>query len=357
MLHNVKTICTRTVQNKISMVQPTLHQPPSAIYRKTLASAIDPSLNMMRPFGNKGGELETRAVVRGPTFDKLCVYISSHGGCNLGCKQCHLTQNKQTSMKPSTMQDYVQQCNDMFVQFPKLRSYSANKITRITAEFMARGEPLENRVVRNEWNQLYMALHKTFDEHRQLSFPQVTSDAFKCHISTLMPHSFRNKSLVETFMPYGSSPASWPVIYYSAWFLRPEIQREWMPNALPVSVALDKLSEYQQEMHRRTGSSEMGQSKVLLHRAFLDGLNDSPQEMQDLVDLMKAKNVVARINSLRYSPPENEPNKQQETPDPRRSQCLMFLKINNPGGFKEIERAGEDVRASCGVFMPPLPRF
>jgi hypothetical protein len=58
--------------------------------------------------------------------------------------------------------------------------------------------------------------------------------------------------------------------------------------------------------------------------------------------------VQARINTLRFSRPDNLQH--NETPDPKRSSLLHYLNANNPMGLKEIGRAGEDVAASCGVF-------
>jgi hypothetical protein len=73
-----------------------------------LKSELDASINEKKRFGE--GYLETRAVVRdGDKLlgNKLCVYVSSHNGCNMGCQQCWLSQEGLTSMKPVSTKEYV----------------------------------------------------------------------------------------------------------------------------------------------------------------------------------------------------------------------------------------------------------
>jgi adenine C2-methylase RlmN of 23S rRNA A2503 and tRNA A37 len=152
-----------------------------------------------------------------------------------------------------------------------------------------------------------------------------------------------------------NNPESWPVFYYSAWYYNPLVQQHLMPSAMPVDRGLEVLAGYQEEVRKRTGDRGVASSKVLLHRVFVDGMNDSQQELESLVGTMGRLGLVARINSLRFSKPPGHPY--GETPEPRRSACLTFLKQNNPGGFKEIERAGHDVSASCGVFLGPRVLF
>ncbi len=64
---------------------------------RRLVSTLDPSRNLVIPFGR--GALESRLVIRGTAREKLCIYVSSQAGCNMGCGECHLTATGQTSMR------------------------------------------------------------------------------------------------------------------------------------------------------------------------------------------------------------------------------------------------------------------
>jgi adenine C2-methylase RlmN of 23S rRNA A2503 and tRNA A37 len=220
-------------------------------------------------------------------------------------------------------------------------------IRRVNIEFMARGEPLANPHVLKHWSQIHDAIAGSV--HTRPWFP--APKQVKYHISTIMPDTFAKRSLVETFLH--TERECWPTIYYSAWSIDPNFKRRWMPRALPVSIALSKLVEYQRTIAERTGDVSYAETKVRIHGAYVHEQNDSLSDVQHLVDAMQQLKLVARFNVIRYNPPTVGPFAQfKEASEERRRALVDWLRVNNVGGVKEIDRVGQDVYASCGTFIP-----
>ena len=77
----------------------------------------------------------------------MCVYVSSHVGCNMGCGQCHLTATGQTRMELAKPTDFAEQARQVVAEAgPRLPL-----VERVNVEFMARGEPMANPYVQHRW--------------------------------------------------------------------------------------------------------------------------------------------------------------------------------------------------------------
>lgn len=68
------------------------------------------------------------------------------------CKMCYLTQNGNTSFDHVDIPNYTKQITTVLDFYQKNRIQTAN---RCNINFMARGEPLANKFVINQYPQLY----------------------------------------------------------------------------------------------------------------------------------------------------------------------------------------------------------
>lgn len=272
-------------------------------------SNLDASVNFVLPTLD-GGAFEARYVRRAP--DYFCCYLSSHTGCNKGCKFCHLTAMKQTMMKPAKYEDLWDQV------FRVMHHYTSQpKAKRVHINFMARGEALDNEFIHGSaLSQLSMVFTAAGLTPRY-------------NISTIMP-----KSVSGIDMGYRFSPVS-PVIYYSLWSINKGWRQEWMPGAMEPDKAMEMLSEYQ----KATGAL------VKLHGAFIKDGNDGIASLPVQFLQKWADKFHFEFNVVRYNP-YSEAFGQEADLDPI-VQRLRYAGVTT----KVIDRVGEDVAASCGTFL------
>ena len=104
---------------------------------QVLRSAMDRSVNFVRPAPD-GGMFEARFVAR--SDDYAIAYLSSHSGCRLACRFCHLTQTGQTMFAPASHWDLIGQLMRVLQHMDEREI----RPPRLHVNFMARGEPLAN---------------------------------------------------------------------------------------------------------------------------------------------------------------------------------------------------------------------
>src|SRR5437764_5443066 len=108
-------------------------------------SEQDASVNWDRPADV--GRLEARYVRRCP--DYFVVYLSSQTGCAQGCRMCHLTATGQTRLRDATLGEMIEQARTVLDHYR--REVAPARFVHFN--FMARGEPLANRVLLAEADQ------------------------------------------------------------------------------------------------------------------------------------------------------------------------------------------------------------
>jgi 23S rRNA (adenine2503-C2)-methyltransferase len=287
---------------------------------KKLKSVIDSSKNWIIPYGK--GNLECRFVQRDPSY--FISYVSSHSGCNMGCKFCHLTQLNQTSFKHTTLDGYKYQVKQVIDHYNK---HGDNQSTRMNVNFMARGEPLANKIVVNKYDELYD------------TFKDMTDLEVKPNISTIMPYTVKDRTLSSIFK---DRPA---YLYYSLYSLNKQFRDHWMPNALPYITALDKLKEYQEDSN----------NIITFHMAFIKDNNDDIVQVKEMADIIKSYDFNAKFNLVRYNPHTNsnstEATNLDDIFDVMSDVLITPKKKISHKDSRIIDRIGYDVKASCGMFV------
>lgn len=189
---------------------------------KVLNSQIDRSVNFVEE--QLVGFLESRFVRK--CDDYFIAYLSSQTGCNRGCTFCHLTATGQTSFVDSSHNDFQAQAIQIFKHYRK----EEKPAKYMHYNFMARGEPLANKILLSSGDELLSKLGQIAKEE---GLPA------KFNISTIMPLTLK-KSLNDVFHYVN------PTIYYSLYSTNQTWRDKWMPAALPVEESVIRLKEYQE---------------------------------------------------------------------------------------------------------------
>jgi 23S rRNA (adenine2503-C2)-methyltransferase len=288
--------------------------------QKIFRSALDKSVNWS--YSKNKGHLETRYVRRKTEY--IAAYVSSHNGCTMGCKMCFLTQLNQNWFSHTKPEEFKLQFDQILDYYD---SNNEERATRVNLNFMARGEPLANKYVLNNYPELYQ-MFKTRAEQSKLEL--------KSNVSTIMPHTVRDRKLSDIFC--GNTE-----IYYSLYSIRDDFRKEWLPNAIHYREALDKLLEFQQ----------VTSQPITFHWTFIKGKNDSIEEVEELVKVVKPYNFFGKFNIVRYNAPPGLEDT-EEPSDEKLNRLLNILReavIPSSSISKVVPRVGKDVHASCGMFF------
>jgi 23S rRNA (adenine2503-C2)-methyltransferase len=293
---------------------------------KVLASTEDRSVNFVEE--QLVGFLESRFVRK--CDDYFICYLSSQTGCNRGCTFCHLTATGQTSFEDSTHNDFMSQALQVIHHYRRTllsaRVVGNPRVVpakRMHYNFMARGEPLANRVLLDSGDELLMKLAQLAHD---VKLPA------KFNVSTIMPTTFKG-SLIDVF------PTMAPTLYYSLYSVRPEFRAKWMPGAMPVDEALRRLKEYQ----------DFSKKIVKIHFPFIAGENDSADDVQAMAAALDAVGLLCEFNVVRYNPAS--PAQGTESPEHVIRNNVEILRERLAGKVQVIPRVGFDVKASCGMFV------
>ena len=294
---------------------------------KHLSSVLDSSQNFLLNAGTRG-HLEARYVRR--KLEYISAYVSSHYGCNMGCKFCHLTNmpHEHRNLISAKLPEYNSQLNTIIDYTKAIQTIGIPLPNRVNVNFMARGDVFANSVVVNN----YEKLHSDFKENikRLGNDPQL-----KMNLSSIFPKTIEKRSLVNIL---GNTPNTY--IYYSMYSVRDSFRSYWMPNAIHYDKALQKIKEYQETNGR----------EITFHWAFIEGHND---KMKDVISLAKVidsyKFTLSKFNLVRF----NSPKSIWKEPSEEKLQDLfnVVAQVMVGGKSKIVSRVGQDVAASCGMFI------
>lgn len=283
-----------------------------------LSSSLDHSVNFVRKTDD-GGNFEARFVWRGGRY--ITAYLSSHSGCVKACRFCHLTGDGQTFFSHATLEDYVSQAEIVLAHLNTLPEESRSLIDQVYFSFMARGEPLANRTILKNGDEVLWSLAQVAKKYNLAS---------RFCVSTIFPREMRDFDLSDIF------PAMRPVIYYSLYSLNPDVRKKWVPQALSPDLALDKLAEW----------NSLTLTNYKIHGAIIKDVNDDFATWDDICKRLDDMGQKPTFNLVPYNP---------HGPGVGEPGNIDLVKnIIEDAGF-EINvknRVGFDVKASCGMFVP-----
>lgn len=284
---------------------------------QTLTSVEDQSVNYIYDATNIG-TFEARYVRREDKY--FIIYVSSQSGCDQACRMCHLTSTGQNKYENATLEDFLKQANKVYEHYD-----TQNKAEIVHYNFMARGEALNNKLILEDSALLLSSLGKLAEERNLES---------KFLMSTILPSALGDKSLLDVF------PTIHPEIYYSLYSMNPKFRKKWLAKALGAEKGLDMLKEWQDA----TGKVPK------IHFAFIEGQNDSEQDMVDIANAVNERDLKVNINIVRYNPYSDKYGKEPEECVIQRNFDLLKTLLK-PEQARIVPKVGRDVKASCGMFV------
>lgn len=286
---------------------------------QTLKSHEDASVNFIKSTSD-GGFWEARFVQREPHY--FIVYLSSHTGCNKSCRFCHLTATKQTMMTPASLEDYLEQA-DQVLNYYKSLNKDKNELI-VNFNFMARGEPLANPVI------LYNS-KELFDRLSEKALALGLKPQFM--ISSIIPEDF-NVDLADIF----SDDRAY--LYYSLYSTQERFRKRWLPKAKNCQTSLDMIAEFQSKTGR----------EITLHWAFIAEQNDNIEELNKTMSDVKLRGIKAKFNLVRYNP-----HNERYGYEPEEQHIIQLFNVVQSylphSKSRIVPRVGHDVKASCGMFV------
>lgn len=283
---------------------------------KIIKSKEDASVNFIQNY--EKGFIEARYVNRKNGY--FICYLSSHSGCNKACRFCHLTSTRQNSFEPINLNMYLEQARIVIDYYNSLAEMCREKLVHFN--WMARGEPLSNPTILYNNREL-------LDQLDNIAASNNLKAKYK--ISTIIPKDIPDK-LINLFDDNRID------FYYSIYSIKDSFRKRWLPNALPVFDALCMLKDWQ-NLHEK---------EIILHWAFISGENDSIEDVKELCYLILKMGIKARVNIVRYNPPNEKSGESEFSVIERNFQVIKELLSDKS---KIIPRVGFDVKASCGMFI------
>lgn len=319
------TIGARTVHPMPDTRSANAHSNPEQTARPApvqLTSKVDASVNRVSGHPS-GGLVEARFVQREPRY--FICYVSSHTGCNKGCRFCHLTQTAQTAMTDLTIDEIVDQAEGILKHYDTLIDAGGEPSKVVHFNFMARGEALANHHIIDAGDELVERLGLAAQARGLHSLVKV---------STIWPKEMTGVAVADIFGRHQ------PDIYYSLYSTNPEFRRRWLPRAAPHTEALAALAAWQHDTRKIP----------VLHWAFIAGANDDPATIDGICAAVTDAGLRADINIVRYNP---HSDRQGTEPSEKVIDAAVdALRVGLPGArVRVVPRVGVDVAASCGMFV------
>jgi adenine C2-methylase RlmN of 23S rRNA A2503 and tRNA A37 len=294
------------------------------------------------------GFIDTEWVDR----NKYTVFISASLGCYMACKFCHLTIK-----------------NSIYRKLRKTQVV-ANVKEALLAE-LARKPEMKERYVKLCWMGMGDAVNQpemVYDATLEL-LDWIMENGFAkgldcVDLSTVLPKVgaawialFR--ALNDNLARYPDNPDSCKMeqaevstrreytarsrfrLFYSVHSAIQATRDRMIPNAMPLRDAIPLLLRFQEE----------GGPNLLLHSVFVENLNDGPDEITALLELLRDNFANNELRILRYNFCDRSPYREIDYIDKAVSRIAQehpYVKVQTS--------AGKEVAAACGQFLVAFPK-
>lgn len=293
----------------------------------TFKDFSDESIKCVFENENKG-IIEMTLLFNKDDCDVVCV--PTHHFCNLGCKMCHLTNNKlNKKMIPIKIEDFI----EAFIMTITDNGTRRTDKRKLKISFMGVGEPLLNL-------QLIEDIYSNENKVKEYGYDNI------CYaISTMMPND--NILKLTEIVNRLNIPLK---VHFSLHTPIDEERFELIPSTkVRVSEALEYLVHYREVIQkndtimREYTKIRSTNDPVEVHYTLIDGVNDGEKELNLVKELLSKYKITIKfirfnpINDLKRSLNEElwTSTLKKEIPDLR-------VKVYSP--------PGREIGSSCGEF-------
>lgn len=263
--------------------------------------------------------------------DKDVVCVPTHHFCNLGCKMCHLTNNKlNKKMIPIKKEEFYESLIDTL----KVNGNKRTNKDKLLISFMGVGEPLLNFKLIKE----IFLLEKQIKE--ELNYKEISYA-----LSTMMPN--KNLEKIMNIVNELNMPLK---IHFSLHTPIDEDRIKLIPSTnVSIEEALSYLIKYKAllqsnkvimdryiKMHRNNIPIE-------IHYTLIDGINDGKKELDKITKLLNIYNIPLKF--IKFNPKEELLISEKE------EDWIKYIKDNvKDAKIKTYTPPGREIGSSCGEF-------
>ena len=257
--------------------------------------------------------------------DVICV--PTHHYCNLGCKMCHLTNNKTNKpMQKIKITDF------MYCIIDTIKKYKTNK-KKLLISFMGVGEPLLNL-------ELIENVYKEENKIKELGY-----DYISYAISTMMPNN--NLLKLKNMINELNIPIK---VHFSLHTPIDKNRKELIPSTnVTIEEALNMLLIYSYNVKQNKiimNNYKLFHSNnipIEIHYTLIKNKNDSNKELKEIIKLLNIYQIP--IKFIKFNPINNLDISNNE------EKWVSEIHKNIPNlRIKTYSPPGREVGSSCGEF-------
>lgn len=263
--------------------------------------------------------------------DKDVVCVPTHHFCNLGCKMCHLTNNKlNKKMIPIKKEEFYESLIDTL----KINGNKRTNKDKLLISFMGVGEPLLNFELIKE----IFLLEDNIKE--ELNYKEISYA-----LATMMPN--KNIEKIMNIVNELNMPLK---IHFSLHTPIDEDRLKLIPSTnVIVEEALTYLIKYKDLIQTnkvimdRYTKMHRNNIPIEIHYTLIDGVNDGKKELDKICELLNIFNIPLKF--IKFNPKEELLISEKE------DEWINYIKTNvKDAKIKTYTPPGREIGSSCGEF-------